>query len=475
MKKILICFVILSVLPFYGCEDLEAFNENPNVPETVAPQFLLSNVIYTAANNNSVYGWHAGNLLAQYTANLEFLPVDRYDLGSNTALWNDTYRLLNDLHTIVNAPQSNEAYQGVSMILEAQLAALLTDLWTDVPYFNAIKGAAEGNFTPAFDSQEAIYTVEGGILDLLRKAVPLLENTNDQIAGDILYNGDLQQWVKFANALRVRYLMRVSKHIDVSEELQTIVDSGKLMQSNADNAVVPYLAAAPNQWVIYTEREGRYTDVRMSTTSDSILTVLNDPRIGVLFKPTASSMAAGDPQYEGIPNGLSRESQLAYDLSEVSLVGAPFRDVPDGTNAMFMQYSELQFALAEAVLKGFIAGSANAYYQQGIIASFAYYQTPLPDAYLSSAAVALNGSDDLNKIITQKWVSLFLNGYEGWRNYRRTGFPVLTLPVDNLNNDVFPVRYQYPESEQAVNNENYQEAVSRIGGDNYNSKGWWEK
>jgi len=82
--------------------------------------------------------------------------------------------------------------------------------------------------------------------------------------------------------------------------------------------------------------------------------------------------------------------------------------------------------------------------------------------------------DDLNKIMTQKWISSFMNGFEAWFDIRRTGLPEIIVPADNLNGDVYPVRYQYPTSEQAVNGANYSAAVSAIGGDNYNSKGWWE-
>jgi len=141
-----------------------------------------------------------------------------------------------------------------------------------------------------------------------------------------------------------------------------------------------------------------------------------------------------------------------------------------------MQYSETQFALAEAVVKGFISGDANTYYQNGITASFEYYNTEVPADYFTRSTIALDGSaDDLTKIMTQKWLSLISVGHEAWFNVRRTGIPNLMAGPDNFNEGRYPVRYLYPESEQATNNVNYQEAVERIGGDNINSKGWWEK
>ncbi|MCB0634019.1 MAG: SusD/RagB family nutrient-binding outer membrane lipoprotein [Saprospiraceae bacterium] len=467
--------LLLLIICFSACTELQEFNENTNAPEQVAPQFLLSNVLYQAANNNSLQGWHAGNLLAQHMSNIEFLAVDRYNLGSNTPLWNVTYRLLNDLNTMTSSGQSNEAYEGIAMILKANLGALLTDLWTDVPFFEAIQGVSQSNFTPAFDTQEDIYTAPGGILDLLENAVNILSNTNARVEGDIMYDGDLDQWIKFANALRLRYLLRISSQADVSSDMQAIVSAGNYLQNNADNALIPYLSAAPNQWFIFTEREGRYTDVRMSTTIAGIFDQFDDPREGIFFKPTTTSVNSGTPAYKGLPNGLSRESQNQYELNDISLLGAVLRDIPDGVDALFMKASEVHFILAEAAARGLISGNAADYYATAIEASMEYFGLPWDPDYLNQDAVVLNGNNDLEKILTQKWIASFLNGYEAWLDIRRTGIPQMTISPDNLNQGQYPVRYAYPESEQAVNGVNYQLAVERIGGDNYNSKGWWEQ
>ena len=251
--------------------------------------------------------------------------------------------------------------------------------------------------------------------------------------------------------------------------MQDILNGGMVMNSNADNGTIDYLTSAPNQWVIFNEREGRYTDVRMSATIDTILNGLSDPRVDVLFKPTAVSPT----EYKGLPNGLSRDSQTAYNLSDISLVGAFFRDIPDGPSANFMHYSELQFAMAEAAERGLLSGPASGYYEEGIRASFEYYGLTVDASYLSAPGVVLDGTNNLERILTQKWVSLFLVGHEAWFNIRRTGYPVLEIPADNLNGNVFPVRYRYPESEQAVNGANYSAAVGSLGADDYNQASWW--
>jgi hypothetical protein len=467
--------IICLLLVFTSCKkDLAEVNRNPNAPENADPQFLLANVLYQAAKNNAEEAWKNGNLLAQHTSNIEFFPIDRYDVGTNTELWNATYRLLNDLAAIESSPAGNNAYKGIALVLKSQLGALLTDLWNDVPYSEAAKGISSGIFSPVYDKQQTIYAAPGGIIDNLTKAVALLSATTDAINGDILFKGDYSKWIRLANSLKVRYLMRISKKVNVAAELQQVVTDNKLFRNNADNAVIPFLASAPNQWFLINEREGRYADVRMSKTSQTIFTGLGDARITVFFKPAAASVSAGMPAYKGLPNGLSRQSQNAFNFSDISLIGKLFRDDPQGVDAQLMTYAELQFLLAEAAGKGFISGTATTYYEAGIKASHDYYKVAVATGYLSKPDVALTGTDDLKKIITQKWISNFMNGYEAWLDVRRTGFPVLHVPSDNLNGDKFPVRFRYPSIEQAANKKNYDEAVARIGGDTYNSKGWWE-
>jgi hypothetical protein len=349
-------------------------------------------------------------------------------------------------------------------------------MWGDVPYRDAVK-AKDGITAPAYDRQENIYIATDGILATLKNAAEVLSQSKETIAGDVLFHGNLDQWVKFANSLRVRYIMRISRQLTDFSELQALADGGPLMESNADNAVIPYLATAPNQFPLSQSALGIYNGHRMSSTIGNTLLEWNDPRIAILFRPTTKSIADGNPQYKGLRNGQTRETIAAegIDLNDISLFGAIWRDVPDGVDAQYMQYAELQFALAEAVERGYISGDARAYYENGIKAHFAYLGAELPADYLSQDNVALNGEDHLEKILTQKWVSLISNGHEAWFNVRRTGIPNLIPGPDNMNDDRFPVRYLYPEGEQATNAEHYQEAVRAMGGDNINAKVWWEK
>lgn len=478
IKQILISFLSLLFLTMGCTDEFNELNENPNAPQNVDPQFLLTNIISVAADRNAFeQGFRLSNYLTQFAASVEFERIDRYEMGSNSSYWNTIYRLLSDIRSMQTLKTSNAAYIAVGDILACHLYSQLTDLWGDVPYFEAVK-ALDGQFTAKYDTQEAIYTdPQNGILAVLENAATQLENTTSSIQGDVMFDNDLEKWVRFANSLRLRYLLRISNRLTNFSELQALADAGNLIASNADNALVPYLGAAPNQWPMSTASLGLYQEHRMTKTVDSILFLWNDPRVAVLYKPTQNSVANNAPSYKGLLNGQTREtiSAKGIDLNDVSLFGRIFRDVPDGVDAQLMQYAEVQFALAEAVEKKYITGDVTAYYQNGIAASFNYYNVSLPDDYFDRESIALNGTDNLDKILTQKWLSLIGVGHEAWFNIRRTNIPRLKAGPDNLNEGKYPVRYLYPESEQATNSANYKAAVDRIGGDNINSTGWWEK
>ncbi len=470
----LVCFIGVSCTA-----DFKDLNENPNSPQQVDPQYLLTNVLSVEADQATFeQGFLQSDYLAQFSASVEFERIDRYELGSNSEYWDLIFGLLTDLKSMENLPGYNEAYGAVGDIMKSFLFSQLTDMWGDVPYTEALL-ARDDRFTPKYDTQESIYTdPETGILAVLKRSSETLLKTNTSIQGDVMFGNDLGKWVRFSNSLRLRYLLRISKRLTDFSEMQTLADSGMLIESNDQNAVVPYLSSAPNQFPFFTAALGAYGEHRMTKTVDSVLKLWNDPRINILYKPTQLSVTGGKPEFKGLLNGQNREtiSENKINLNDISLFGAIYRDEPDGVNAQYMQYAEVQFALAEAAARGFISGDAQTYYQNGITANFNYYGAEVPTDYFDQKAVALTGDQesDLVKILTQKWLSLITNGHEAWFNIRRTGIPSLKPGPDNLNDGRYPVRYLYPESEQATNSANYQETVKRMGGDDINSTGWWE-
>ena len=97
----------------------------------------------------------------------------------------------------------------------------------------------------------------------------------------------------------------------------------------------------------------------------------------------------------------------------------------------------------------------------------------LPTDYFTNTYAAYNGT--LERIMLQKYYALFFVDFQQWSEYRRTGFPVLPVGPGMLNNGIMPSRLEYPISVRISNPDNYQEAAARMGGDNINSKVWWDK
>ncbi len=472
-----IILLLLLVIISSCTQDFKEINTNPNSPVTIQPSLLLRQVIYDYGEQMSYEGFTAGNLLGQYTTALDFNLFDRHNLkspqlGGNP--WPIFYKNLRDNEIILDLSQKNETfavYEGPSRILKAYMSAGLTDLFGDVPYSEAFKGV-DGTVTPIYDTQESIYMDEGGILDNLEKGIAAIENYNGSILleGDILFEGNLDGWIRFANSLRIKHLMRISDKMDVSSQLQAIVLEGNFIDENSENAIFDFTDGEPNNFRLARLRIGDFNNFVLSETMDEILTDLNDTRISKLFQPFSKSTTG---EFNGLLNGIDATQNAAI-LSDYSLAGTIFRENTGVLDANFMTSMETHFLLAEAAQKGLITADGQTLYNIGVTQAFGYWQVELPADYLTGTGAYTNG-EALENIITQKWISNMINGYEGWVEYRRTGFPQLKTISASLNNNLIPVRMPYPSEEEALNAINYQDAASKTDGNNINVAVWWDE
>lgn len=497
--------IIIAMVAASCTKDFEEVNTNRNNPTIVTPDLLLSGVIKSMMDRQVNEAWGIGNIVVQHHAKIQFVNEDRYLWNERNDIWSTVYDNYRNVQNIMNDVKADETnpYFGVSLILKSWMFSLATDAYGDIPYTEAGKAKSEQIYQPVYDKQEDIYN---GLLADLAKANDLLRTPNNiSLNGDLIYGGgasSLLKWRKLANSLRIRLLMRISKKKSIAADLQAIISDPvkyPLFESNADNAELKYLAAAPNQWPLYGSRVGSFDEFRISKTFVDRLNALGDPRVNIFGRPTQKSVDAGTPKIEGIPNGLSDVDALAYNggVQGVSRVGYTFaclvcNDVnqpapdPAAARALLMNYSELQFLLAEARQKNLIStGTVDEYYQKGITSNFNYWKIVVPAGYnlnidmpadyLTRPNVALTGSDEekLGKIAMQKWVSLYFNGLEAWFDWRRTGMPAIVPGPANLNSNKVPVRYIYPLSEQSLNTDNRAAAVARQGGtDDINTKMW---
>lgn len=479
---------LIALAMLAGCTgDFEEINTNRNNPTSTQPNLILPGVQRDMMNTLVGETWSIGNTVMQHTAKNQFVNDDRYLWGELNGIWNAVYDNMRDVNNIlVQAEKDGLAnYKGVGLILKSWMFSLATDAYGDIPYTEALNGKT-GVFFPKYDTQESIYA---GILADLEEANDLLTGALP-VSGDLIYGGNVESWRKLANSLRIRYLMRISDQQNVSAALSTIIDNPDqypIFTGNGDHAVYTFQTEAPNQFPLFTYRIGSFNEFRASKTLTDKLIATDDPRLYVFVRPTPATEATpstADDKYVGLPNGLADVEALTYNGGPEfqSRVGPLFfeqANTPLGiqvAKGVIMTFAELQFLLAEAAEKSWIDGDAATYYMNGINASFDLYGIT-PDAdYFTQGAVAYSGSEEqlLEKIGTQKWISLFFQGLEAWFDWRRTGYPVLAPAVDNQNDDKIPVRYIYPIIEQSLNGENREAAVSRQGADDINSRVWWD-
>ncbi|GGB80791.1 SusD/RagB family nutrient-binding outer membrane lipoprotein [Dyadobacter sediminis] len=487
MKKIrqYIIMVAAGLFLLPACtDDFVEKNTDPNAITDVTPDLLLPGIIRTGVNEMVNQSWSIGNIVIQHTAKIQFVSEDRYTWGDRDGLWENMYNNLRDVQLLLELSQKNNAnnYRGISLIMRAWMYSILTDAYGDVPYSEATKGVS-GILQPKYETQEVICN---GILNDLKTASELL-GPGEVVVGDLIYNGDVSKWKKLANSLRLRYLLRISDKKDVKADMQAILSNPTefpVFTSADDNGTMRYLTSAPNQFPLYTARQGSFDEFRLSTNLGDKLTALNDPRITVFAQPTDASVAAGTPKYSGVPNGLNEVAALDYNggPNNISRAGALFYkgSITDrGLNVAkgyILSYHELQFILAEAVKKGLVNSTKTAqfHYEEGIKAAFDYVDVDMPANYLKNPGVAYNDASALALIGTQKWISLFFSGLEAWFDWRRTGVPEIKAGVDNVNSGKVPVRFAYPRSEQTLNPNSLNEAVTRQGPDNYNTHVWWD-
>ena len=468
-------FIILNI----SCtKDFEKINTNPNAPIDVESSFLLRQVIYDFGEEMTYEGFVAGNLLAQYFTMVDFNLFDRHSLsepqfGGNP--WPVIYQNLRDNQIILVKSQLNDAdkvYEGPARIMKAYFTAMLTDLFGDVPYSEALK-AKDGILNPTYDLQSEIYLNENGIIDQLDQAIKAIDNYqgNFNLEGDLFYQGNLQSWKRFANSLKLKYYVRISGVEDVSSALSDLFENRFDLQENSHNAVFNFTNSAPNNFRMATARIGDFNLFVLSETMEQILKKYNDPRLQTFFRSTS----ALPDTYQGLLNG-PNASETSISIADYSLAGTIFREETVGLQANFMTAWETEFLWAEAALKGFIVSDPKNHYDKAVNLAFDYWNTEMPTNYLLEGDAVFDGifESSMDKIITQKWIANIANAYEAWIEYRRTGFPALKTISASLNNGLIPVRMPYPADEEALNTINFQQASNATNQNSVNHKVWWD-
>lgn len=542
MKKFLVYMACATaaVMGSTSCSDFGDVNIDPeHLNEGNVPlEMLFTNAQHQALGsdwdvwrNGCIYAAQWMNHVASF--NWQGYAMYQWSDGYSAAYWDGVYSgdrgAIRDVTNVLmqwKEDPTHEIDYQIARIMRVYVMHRMTDLYGDIPYTQA--GQPREYSYPVYDRQQDIYM---DMLNQLNEAQAALKGagTAPMSSHDVYYQGNTDKWAKFANSLMLRIAMRMTKVDPATAEtwVKTAVNNG-LFASNEDNAMLLHTNAVttndtsePYAKIYAHEDRGNFfvnkffidmlketKDPRLSL----IATVCEDPRISV---QEGSNFQYGntDPEVQqGFDDGFDDDktsdwfigNQPGYEAfkdqeyldsyrSKYSTINRYTYSNP--TSPTFIcTYAQTQLLLAEAALRGWVSGSAQTYYENGVRAAmeqFAQFPnaTALYNQYLTADAVnqylaenpfdAAKGYEQIN---TQYWINCFCDEYETFANWRRSGYPEMDPAWDPAhpytNSDTggtIPRRFRYPSTESSVNMANYNEAVGRLNnGDRFTSRVWWD-
>jgi len=518
--RTLIPVACLSILSLTGCKkDWLDINTNPNTLPTPRPDYVLTSAInrnaaVLGANETGSY-W-----AAQWTQSSTYVlssTIFTYNFNNtNFNYWDGWYDILEDLQYAINAADKSNlpALKGPAKVMKAYIYQELVDCYGNIPFTEALKGS--GTLAPKFDDQKTVYE---NLIKMLDEAIADVKANAFDVtssAADIVFKGSATNWVRFANSLKLRILIRQSRISGrdayiTAEITKAAATTEGFLNPGQDVGSNPGYVAATSQTNPYYDNWGydpngavralgRYP--RPTTYLFSALTSTNDTfrlktmfwakggedvdRPGFNLASKAGDAAPSDPaklpksdaykdvpldQYVAVPFGISS----GYLAQNTSYIGSSVLSKGKLANPMYLMLAaESFFLLAEAKVRyptltlpaTGTDGSAKGYYEQGVRESFRVTGTTAKYTGGTDRATILltsgfnladwNASPDkLKAIWQQKWLALAnFGGLEAWTDNRRTGFPVLPLSASAAAGSTPPVRLYYPTTEVGSNGDN---------------------
>ena len=543
MKNIFKIFIVLgTVFLLSNCTgDFNEMNTKPDsftVEEVSAKYFITSPQFNLFAPNRYPY-WRAHLIHAdRYSGQVCFGHSKSwwsdelgysYSSGYTDASWGWLSGYIGNLDnfmkmTDVGGEFENAYMYAIGQIMKGMYYQMFTDVFGMIPYTEATNPDI---VLPKFDEQNVIYK---GIIDELDVAMATIGdetstgvNVDDVGDNDIYCHGDLQQWKRMANTLKLRLAMRAygAPGADFATTAINEALAGDLLDGAADNVLMEKDEEI-SQWgsACYGDiwyNFGAGSDWTMSKTMIDALRNNNDPRLIKYAKPAVGGTEVIEKPTEGAEvekfdkrvdfiTGVLDEAGVDYTKTvldngnvEISMpenmyfVGQPTRI--NGKTKPFTKYSffstpadevinkknngairpelvmssaESNFLKAEAALMGMGSGAAQDYYQEGIRMAMKLWGVGDGDIdnYLANEDMALlNGTMDenLEKIATQRWLAAYTDGFEAWAIVRDMGYPTeLAMGVEDI--DIYglgDINGKYPQRMR------YGNAAANKNGENY--------
>jgi Starch-binding associating with outer membrane len=473
MKKYISIIILFFTFGMDGCKkDYLSQEINPNNPSVTTPQYSLAGAEETTARNLTHDYPHYGEWGGYWCWSGSYVPDPQFQQfaisiavpPSPGDAWGDNYGNLtnyNNLQVASALVPADANFEAIAMIMKAYDFEQLVDNYNNVPYTQAFKPSTI--LFPAYDSGQSIYN---DLVVQLDAAIALITKNGATATNpgtsDVIYGGNMTNWQKFANTLKLRLAIHQSNLSTntAQADLASTASIGYIDASSEADCQPGYTNALGKQNPFYAEfgydQNGNpvagYLTQRSNIVASNLMKSLNDPR---------------DSAYYLTVSGKINALQLGNPNNATNAVSSPFGPgilkSPTQPAIVFSSYESL-FLQAEAAARGWIPGSASALYNAGITASFNAVNAQGPvAAYLAQPSVAYPAAGTLAQqvqaIITQKYISLnSLFNLEAYNEFRRTGYPV--LPQNPASQDpaavspTLPTRIPYPISELNTNEPN---------------------
>ncbi|RYE22883.1 MAG: SusD/RagB family nutrient-binding outer membrane lipoprotein [Sphingobacteriaceae bacterium] len=441
-KNIIILFTIIAISATSCKKDFLNLNDNPNNPVVATPNLLLSGALKTTAAivNGGGYTQYANwmGYLSWSTGYQANLALESYQFTTaNYDVWTSIYLNNANYNALFNA-STEPYYQAIAKIMLVYNYQALVDNYNNVPYSQAGQGIA--NLNPTYDNGSVIYD---DLLKQIDAAIVLIQKANPVTAAtpgsaDIMYQGNMNNWLKFANTLKLRLALRqtnvTAKTATLKAAITATASIGYIDGTNGATVNPGYLNSDANGgqqsplWINYgyTQNGGAQANnaqYQANTYSVNFFTANGDPRLTKVYQPTSNGTIGATP-FGGTTPPSPSASKLGSGVLKSATMNA---NVLSSASALFLQ--------SEAVVRGYISGDAQSLYNAGVTASFiddaltatqatAYYSQTAANAPAAAFPTAGTTEQKIQAIIVQKWAALNVYGaFEAFNEYRRTGYP----------------------------------------------------
>ncbi len=499
-----IIFITLCVVVSASCKKgFLDVNSNPNIPtdDNITPELIFPQAADLAGGQIIIpQSAFISRWMGYFAPNGDYARVQQetsynIDFTFSNGIWASYYNALFDLYLTKEKAQANgnNVLAAASMILSAKLFQEVVDMFGNVPYSQAFK---EKQFPlPEYDDATSIYTALQQSLD--SAIIYMKETAPISFASvDVVNNGDQPKWIKFANTLKLRLLIRQSEvaGFNPAAEIAKIDAEGGILEAGETIGVNPgYNNQLLKQSPFYTNYGYTPTYVRATASLNANAYIIaqfeafGDARIGRFFQDVGGNY--NGCEYGLDPGELFSGTQASYFgpglIGDLDL-GGKFTTGASQTQWMMPSFESLFFK-AEAIARGWIAGDAQTALNEAITESFVWLGVPDAEAeaaaYIASATdvtdLANAGGSALEKaqfIGYQKYLALCgIDALEAWSDLRRINM----LGEDDgyisynpsIVSETLPLRLLYPQTEYTANGEN---ALAEGTIDAFTSKLFWQ-